>query len=137
VPIDDDSHASFQVDIMHVTRGEEGEIYQRRHAAREGKVGRSYDTLAEGVLKGDLRIQDIQGDDSANFIWIQDYVTQVGQGRFADRRSERLIRADGGVLLYRKIWEREVVAFAEERPVKQWVRPESLAAAYSHQRAAP
>jgi 5,5'-dehydrodivanillate O-demethylase len=136
VPIDDESHASFQVDHMHITKGEEGDIYRRRHAARTGNLGQSYKETAEAVLRGDIRVQDIQGDDAANFIWIQDYVTQVGQGRFADRRSERLIRADAGVLLYRKIWEREVRALAEGRPLKQWFRPEGLMAAYSHQRSA-
>lgn len=136
VPIDDDSHSSFQVDFMHITKGEEGEIYRQRHASREGKVGRSYIELAEAVLRGDMRIQDIQGDDAANFIWIQDYVTQVGQGKFADRRFEHLIRADVGVLLYRKVWEREVMALAEGRAMKEWIRPEQLAATYRHQRAA-
>jgi hypothetical protein len=136
VPIDDETHASFQVDFMHIREGEEGEVYRRRHAARDHKIGRSYDELAEAVLKGDLRIQDIQGDDAANFIWIQDYVTQVGQGKFADRGAERLIRADAGVLLYRKIWEREVMAHVEGKPVKQWQRTPDLAQSYSHQRAA-
>ena len=133
VPIDDEHHWSFQIDIMHATKGEEGEIYRRRHAAREGKVGRSYDELAEAVLRGKLRIQDIQGDDAANMIWIQDYVTQVGQGRFADRKSERLIASDTGVLLQRKLWEREVKACVEGRPLKSWARTERIIHSYRHQ----
>ena len=77
---------------------------------------------------GDLRIQDVDGDDRANMIWIQDYVTQVGQGPLSERKSERLIRADVGLLLYRKIWEREVMALAEGRPTKQWVRSKAVIA---------
>jgi len=133
VPIDDESHASFQVDLMHVTEGERGREFRERHAARSGRLGRSYIELAEAVLRGELRIQDIDGDDRANLIWIQDYVTQVGQGRFADRKRERLIRSDAGVLLHRKLWEREVMAHAEGKLLKQWVRTERITANYQHQ----
>jgi 5,5'-dehydrodivanillate O-demethylase len=134
VPIDDEHHWSYQVDVMHVTGGEEGQMYRRRHAAREGKVGRSYIEVAEAVLRGELRIQDIRGDDAANLIWIQDYVTQVGQGAIADRKSERLIATDAGVLLQRKLWEREVKACAEGRSLKTWKRTERIINNYSHQR---
>jgi len=118
---------------MHKLEGEEGLTYQRRQAARTGQLGRSYVELAEAVLRGELRIQDIEGDDAANFIWIQDYVVQVGQGSFVDRRSERLIRSDVGVLLHRKVWEREVLAFAEGRPLKNWTYSEQVAASFHPQ----
>ena len=104
---------------MHVTSGELGELYKQRHAARTGKIGNSYKELGEAILRGELRIQDIEGDDKANLIWIQDYVTQVGIGTFADRVNERLIRSDSGVLMYRKIWEREVSALTQNKPLKQ------------------
>jgi 5,5'-dehydrodivanillate O-demethylase oxygenase subunit len=133
VPIDDESHSSFQLDVMHVTSGELGELYKQRHAARTGKIGNSYKELGEAILRGELRIQDIEGDDKANLIWIQDYVTQVGIGTFADRVNERLIRSDSGVLMYRKIWEREVSALTQNKPLKQWTRPERLLKAYSYQ----
>ena len=127
VPIDDDNHWSFQVDIMYDTAGpEKMKQYRLRHAARGGKVGRSYIELGEAILRGELRIQDIDGDDKANMIWIQDYVTQVGQGPLSERKSERLIRADVGLLLYRKLWEREVMAHAEGRPLKKWYRSEAV-----------
>jgi 5,5'-dehydrodivanillate O-demethylase len=132
VPIDDVSHASFQLDVMHVTSGDQGEFYKQRHAARTGKIGNSYKELGEAILRGELRIQDIDGDDKANLIWIQDYVTQVGLGTFADRVNERLIRSDSGVLLYRKIWERELRALAENKPLKQWSRSETLTNAYTY-----
>ena len=133
VPIDDESHASFQLDVMHVTEGEQGEMYKKRHAARSGKIGTSYKELGEAILRGDLRIQDIEGDDKENMIWIQDYVTQVGLGTFADRVNERLIRSDSGVLLYRKIWERELSALDANKPLKQWARSAQLAKAYTSQ----
>jgi 5,5'-dehydrodivanillate O-demethylase len=133
VPIDDENHTSFQLDVMNVTEGDEGEKYRERHEARAGKRGRPYGEIAEAVLRGEIRIQDIEGDDKANLVWIQDYVTQVGVSRTAERNSERLIRTDSGTLMYRKIWERELKAFAENKPTKNWCRTERLISAYSHQ----
>jgi hypothetical protein len=133
VPIDDESHTSFQLDVMHIADGDEGEKYKARHLARTGKLGRPYQELGEAVLRGDIRIQDIDGEDKANIVWIQDYVTQVGVSRTAERRSERLIRTDSGALMYRKLWERELKAFDENRPVKQWARTERVMSAYTHQ----
>ena len=45
VPVDDESHASFQLDIQHVQDGIEGEAVKKRHAARTGKLGRSPNEL--------------------------------------------------------------------------------------------
>jgi 5,5'-dehydrodivanillate O-demethylase oxygenase subunit len=129
VPIDDENHWSFQVDLMYPTADpERAQRYRQRHAARAGKLGRSYIELGEAVLRGDLRIQDIDGDDRHNLIWIQDYVTQVGQGSLSERKTERLIRADVGLLLYRTIWTRELRAFSENKPTKKWIRSESIMA---------
>lgn len=132
VPIDDERHWSFQVDLMHFTNEEQRHVMEERHAARSGRKGRSYIDLGEAVLRGDLRIQDIDGDDKANLIWIQDYVTQVGQGSFADRKSERLTRGDVGVVLFRKIWEREVLAYAETGRVKPWTRSQRVISSYDN-----
>jgi hypothetical protein len=59
---------------------------------------------------------------------VQDEVTQVGQGTFADREHERRGATDMGVVLLRQIWERELRAFAEGRPLAKWSFPEQLAA---------
>ena len=61
VPVDDDNHASFQLDVTHILEGEEGEAYKNRHKARTGKLGRSPTEIGEAVLRGDIRIQDIEG----------------------------------------------------------------------------
>ena len=129
VPIDDDHHWSFQVDLMYPTADlERANRYRQRHAARTGKLGRSYIELGEAVLRGELRIQDIDGDDRYNLIWIQDYVTQVGQGPLSERKSERLIRADIGLLLYRSIWTRELGALSQNKRTKEWIRTEAIMA---------
>ena len=89
-------------------------------------MGRSYIELGEAVLRGELRIQDIDGDDRYNLIWIQDYVTQVGQGPLSERKSERLIRADIGLLLYRSIWTRELGTLSQNKRTKKWIRTEAI-----------
>ena len=71
----------------HILEGEEGEAYKNRHKARTGKLGRSPTEIGEAVLRGDIRIQDIDGPERANIVWIQDYATQVGQGPLELRKK--------------------------------------------------
>ncbi len=59
---------------------------------------------------------------------IQDYVAQAGQGRIAVRDNEHLGRSDVVLILFRKTYERELRAYAEGRPLKQWAIPKRLAA---------
>ena len=59
---------------------------------------------------------------------VEDFVSQVGQGRIPDCENEILGHGDSGVFLRRKIWEREVMALAEGQPLKQWNSPAQLSA---------
>ncbi len=52
----------------------------------------------------------------------QDYVAQVGQGTIVNRSLEHLGQSDAGVILLRKIFERELSAMRDGRPCKQWKR---------------
>jgi 5,5'-dehydrodivanillate O-demethylase len=134
VPIDDEHHASFQLDVQHVRDGIEGEAVKARHAARTGKLGRSPNELGAAVLRGDIRIQDLEGDDKANIVWVQDYAVQVGQGPIALRKYENLGRSDMALILQRKIWLRELQALADGESLTPWTRTERLAElrSYSH-----
>jgi 5,5'-dehydrodivanillate O-demethylase oxygenase subunit len=131
VPVDDNNHASFQLDVTHILEGEEGEAYKNRHKARTGKLGRPPSEIGEAVLRGDVRIQDIEGPERSNIVWIQDYATQVGQGPLELRKNEWLGRSDRALILIRKIWERELQALQEGKPLKQWVRSERLSGLHS------
>jgi 5,5'-dehydrodivanillate O-demethylase oxygenase subunit len=131
VPIDDEHHASFQLDVTHILEGEEGEAYRNRHKARTGQLGRSPTEIGEAVLRGEMRIQDIEGPERSNIVWIQDYATQVGQGPVELRKLEWLGRSDRALILIRKIWERELQALEDGLPLKQWVRSQRLAGMYS------
>ena len=72
-----------------------------------------------------MSIEDIE--DRSNMNWIQDYVTQVGQGHPRDYlKTELLARSDAGTVMFRKIWEREVKALLDGRPLKKWCGWEHL-----------
>ena len=56
-----------------------------------------------------------------------EYATQVGQGTLPDRKNEHLGRSDQTVIMKRKVWERELRALAEGRPLKEWTERAGLA----------
>jgi 5,5'-dehydrodivanillate O-demethylase oxygenase subunit len=127
VPIDDDSCISYVVDMIHLT-GAEADAYRERRRQAESAGGPSPNELSEAIMAGKMRIEDI-GDDISMYklFWVEDYVTQVSQGRKADRLPDRLGKIDQTVTLKRKVWERELRALAEGRPLKEWREPVGLA----------
>ncbi|HEY7067555.1 MAG TPA: Rieske 2Fe-2S domain-containing protein [Chloroflexota bacterium] len=127
VPVDDEHYTSFVLFLTHATE-ELAHRYEERQRLRAACLRALAPTgeVAEAVLRGKQRVQDV--DDRPDIVNIQDYVALVGQGAIADRCRERLGRSDAGVILLRRIWERELRALAEGRPLKQWIRPAQLAA---------
>jgi 5,5'-dehydrodivanillate O-demethylase len=126
VPVDGGSYRSFNLDLAYLS-GEPAERYRRTLQEREAirDAAGSVEELAGKVLRGELRIDEIK--DHPNVVNIQDTVAQAGQGAIADRRAEHLGRSDVGIILIRKIWERELRALADGRPLKQWQRSPQLA----------
>jgi 5,5'-dehydrodivanillate O-demethylase len=81
-------------------------------------------SLAESVLAGEICIEDLDANLSTfDLFWIEDYVTAVGQGAFADRHNERLGQTDRGVILIRKIFDRELSALAKGGELTPWGDP--------------
>jgi 5,5'-dehydrodivanillate O-demethylase len=99
---------------------------ERRQGTSNG--GPSGNELARRVLHGEIHVDEL--GDRPDIVNIQDVVAQVGQGQIADRDHERLGRSDTLIILLRKIWLRELQALDEGRPMKQWVQPQHLAAAF-------
>jgi 5,5'-dehydrodivanillate O-demethylase len=79
--------------------------------------------VAAAVLRGEVRVQDVTGRIATN---VQDYTAQVGQGAIPDRTIEHLGRSDVGVILLRRIWERELRALAEGGPLKGWTQRQGV-----------
>lgn len=123
VPVDDDHNRDFSVDRVLT------EEQHRYHERRGPLYSEGADTGAEltrRILVGELRIEDIEATESDRLITnIQDSVAQGGLGPVA-QRSDHLGPADAGLIIRRKIYEREMRALAEGRPLTPWVRTERL-----------
>ncbi len=127
VPVDDTSHRSFNIALIHVT-GEAAERFRERQRRQEEVVANlpSANEMAARVLAGRISVHDIE--ERPDIVNIQDHVAQEGQGAIADRVNERLGRSDVAVILLRQVWQRELAALAAGEPMKQWRRPEKLVA---------
>jgi 5,5'-dehydrodivanillate O-demethylase len=128
VPVTDDSTGIFGITQTHLNP----EAAQRRKAnADTAPPAQRNDAetqdLAEAVLRGDLTISELLG--RPDIVHLQDYVAQVGQGTILDREHDRLGRSDEGVILLRKLWQREMRALAEGRPIKRYTVPDRLTVA--------
>jgi 5,5'-dehydrodivanillate O-demethylase len=125
VPLDDEHSLEFRLRRLPLT-GEAAVKYRERHTALLTEPKISVAQMGEAVLSGKLRFQELDSffRDKISLVHSQDYVAQVGQGTLTDRTQEHLGRSDIGVILFRKIWERELRALAEGRPVKKWVLPQ-------------
>jgi 5,5'-dehydrodivanillate O-demethylase len=89
--------------------------------------------VTEDVLAGKLRIQDLDPDYPGLF-QVQDNVALAGQGRITDRSQDRLGQSDVGVILLRRIFERELGALADGKPLKDWKAGDQLDLAISQVR---
>jgi 5,5'-dehydrodivanillate O-demethylase len=120
VPVDDQNCVSFVVDFLPLT-GDAARQYRKRRQKARQEMRVSPNELAEAILAGKLRVEEIELRIPIYYLfWIEDYVVQVGQGPFAPRAADHLGKVDQGVFLLRKIWERELKAVAEGRPLKEW-----------------
>lgn len=119
VPVDDYSHIDIRMHYVRVTDEESRRTHLERRAAREAIADETYDPakMAQVVLAGKMHISDFF--DKADQL-IEDDVAQIGQGLIADRSSERLGRSDANVIMIRKLWEQELRALSEDRPLREW-----------------
>ena len=126
VPLDDDHSLEFRLRRLPLTGSGADQYRSRREVLnREPKI--SVAQMGEAVLSGKISFQDLDGffSDKISLVHAQDYVAQAGQGSRAQRRREHLGLSDTGVILFRKIWERELRALADRRPLKTWVLPQA------------
>jgi 5,5'-dehydrodivanillate O-demethylase oxygenase subunit len=133
VPLDDERSLEFRLRRLPLS-GKAAEDYQARRAATQSaKV--SVAQMGEAVLSGKLNFQDLDKffHDKIALVHTQDFVAQVGQGSIADRNQEHLGRSDKGIILFRKIWQRELTAFAAGRPLKKWLLPQDAEIKFQEQ----
>jgi hypothetical protein len=126
VPVDDETSLRFEVNLVHMT-GPAAEEFQKSRRAELERVKGTANHWGEKILRGELSIEDLDRSFSTYEIFrIEDYICQVGQGRIANRNEDRLGHIDTGVVLRRKLWERELKAIAEDKPLTEWIIPERL-----------
>ena len=128
VPLDDAHAVNFLATRLFLA-GEAAERHRSRRARANGdgherEPEESPVDVVQAMLAGHLYVQDLAARPEG--VSLGDLTTMVGQGVVADRANDRLGRGDAGVILVRKMWERELQALAEGRPLKQWMRPEGL-----------
>jgi len=125
VPVDDENHIHFEVRCIPFTGDRAQEWLQRRREKRAKEATNRADLVRE-VLKGKLHLSDIDPN-RTDYVMVEDEIAQAGQGKIPDRNDEHLGRSDAGVILLRKIWERELRAFAKKDPTKKWTyRPDMV-----------
>jgi 5,5'-dehydrodivanillate O-demethylase len=110
VPIDDVSYRSYSLNSSTSGSGDPEDV-----------------RLGQEILAGRRRLREDDIGPYAKRVNLQDFVAQAGQGVIADRVHERLGRSDVLVIMFRKIWERELRALHEGRPLKEWKRTQKLA----------
>lgn len=128
VPKDDQEHYQFTAYRVPVTEDVAQRIVERRREKRAKELPETLD-LARAVLEGRLRLDDIDPN-RIDFVIFEDIVSQGGQansfrgtiynGTIYKGVKERLGRADNAVIAVRRVWQRELRALAEGRPLKQW-----------------
>jgi len=125
VPLDDEHSYRFEVNLAHF-KGEDARAYELSRRQALERSGTLAMELGEAVLAGKAAIHDLPPELSTYELFrVEDYATQVGQYRASTRAQDHLAAVDRAVLLRRKLWERELGALAEGRPLKQWVMPET------------
>jgi 5,5'-dehydrodivanillate O-demethylase len=125
VPLDDEHSLEFRLRRLPLT-GDAARDYRARCAAAHTEPKISVAQMGEAVLSGKISFQELDNffKDKIALVHAQDYVAQVGQGSRASRAQEHLGRSDSGVILFRKIWERELHALSDGRPLKKWQLPQ-------------
>jgi 5,5'-dehydrodivanillate O-demethylase len=128
VPVNDNEHYQFEVRIIPL-KGEAAERWLERRRAARAEEAKTRPDLIRAVIEGRLRLKDIDPN-RTDYVVLEDELATVGQGTRADRTQEHLGGSDRGVFLLRKIWERELRALADGRPLKQWVYQPDMLPAY-------
>jgi 5,5'-dehydrodivanillate O-demethylase len=126
IPIDDQSHRAFIVNLFEIF-GEERDRYmeKRRQQRLTLQSLPPRDEIVQAVIRGELHIDEVP--DRPDLVGIQDSVVMETQPPITDREPDQLGRSDRAAILLRRIYAREIDAFAQGKSVKRWTYPEDLA----------
>jgi len=126
VPLDDDNHIAIGTQRVQVF-GENVEKYVEQWRAAELEQQRvPMAETARAVLAGRMKTDEIAPGRWWDSSSVQDMVTMIGQDVIAHRDEEHLGRSDVGVIFIRQLYQRELRALAEGRPLKQWAAVDAI-----------
>jgi 5,5'-dehydrodivanillate O-demethylase len=127
IPIDDSSHRAFIVNLFEIF-GEERDRYmeKRRRQRLDMQSLPPHNDVVQAVIRGDLHIDEVP--ERPDLVGIQDSVVMETQPALTDREPDQLGRSDRAAILLRRIYAREIEAYAQGKPVKRWTYPENLSA---------
>jgi len=128
VPVDDENHIHFEVRAIPFT-GDRAQEWLERRRDKRAKEAANRAELVKAVLEGKLHLSDIDPS-RTDYVIVEDEIAQTGQGKIPDRSREHLGQSDAGVILLRRIWERELRALAEGQPLKKWTYRPDMVPAY-------
>ena len=125
VPVDDETHLQVHCIAVYMD-GEPTEQMRARWRDFAAAEAEAHD-VARRVRAGELHYDQI-AEMCHHVPLAQDEVVQVGQGVVDEGRKGmgRLGASDAGIVAVRRLYVQELTAFAEGRPLTDWVRPEGL-----------
>jgi 5,5'-dehydrodivanillate O-demethylase len=126
VPVDDEHYVSFNLTLIHLT-GKKADRFRQKRARKAAGVPTSTMEMAAQLLAGKATIDDFTTK-VPDIVRLHDDVVLTAQGAIPDRENEYLGRSDTGVVLLRRIWQRELAALAAGEQLKKWTRPRNLVA---------
>ena len=124
VPVDDEHYLTFNINLVHVTGTAADEF--RQYRASQPVIESTMNMTSE-ILAGRARVDDFRSQ-VPDIVRLQDDVALGAQGAIPDRENECLGRSDIGVVILRRIWQRELRALANGQGLTHWSRPPTLAA---------
>ncbi|MSQ51116.1 MAG: hypothetical protein EXR28_04435 [Betaproteobacteria bacterium] len=130
VPVDDHTHDTFGVRYIDA-EGPLRERYLARRAKADTLPVPPVEDLAEKILRGEATLESVKaqlGERDPHYdVYLEDHITQVGQGLIVDRDLETLGIADVGVELLRDLWNDALGELANNRKPLVWTKPPDVA----------
>ncbi|MBX9758282.1 MAG: Rieske 2Fe-2S domain-containing protein [Beijerinckiaceae bacterium] len=125
VPLDREVHSTFSLSVVHKT-GAEADVYRQAVADQRAamRMLEPADDLVDRIMRGELHLDDVP--DRPDLLFIQDAVAMKAQGSDVRREDDLLATSDLQVRILRNIWNRELTAIEEGRPLTPWRFPSSL-----------
>ncbi|HEY3117137.1 MAG TPA: Rieske 2Fe-2S domain-containing protein [Chloroflexota bacterium] len=120
VPIDDHSHLIPATAL--IAPGAQRRPDETHPDEDPLEFARKVSEASQAIRDGRSTVDDVELGGGYYFP-IGDDVTQVGQGPIPDREHERLGTSDSGLILLRKLWQRDLRALAGGRPPTEWKHP--------------